>query len=181
MPQAISSLLITLEFSGERSISGMSIWCSSESCWYKWSVQIDGTHMGEGCVSQSPRLGKKCKSRSPRDFHSSHTAEWRRGRIRSSAPDPVAAAWSLSHMGSILYLVRWKLVMALLLSRERHEEADRQQNMLFGHRKPLVAFKAKDNLMKYQQIKDLWFSLLALRLLESLRRKRLTEYDVDPR
>lgn len=71
--------------------------------------------------------------------------------------------------------------MALLLSRERHEEADRQQNMLFGHRKPLVAFKAKDNLMKYQQIKDLWFSLLALRLLESLRRKRLTEYDVDPR
>lgn len=40
----------------------------------------------------------------------------------------------------------------LLLSRERLEEADRQQNMLSGHLKPLVAFKIEENLMKYQKI-----------------------------
>lgn len=81
-------------------------------------------------------------------------------------------------MGSILHLVWWGLVMA---SRVPccWAERDRQENIFFRHLKPLVAFKAEDNLMKYQQIINLWIVILALRLLDSLRRKGLAEYVVE--
>lgn len=68
----------------------------------------------------------------------------------------------------------------LLLSRNRLEEADRQQNMVVGHLKPLVTFKAKGILMKYQQIINIWIAVLGLGFLDAtLRRKGLAECVVE--